>query len=182
MTDYLRRAARWVMWSPVNALGTLALVAAVILIAVLVRADHTAAFMRATPPPIATSGPMPPVLTMPALVTPPPADPHALNGQPFTLYEVVASAFVSAWGSHISPSAWHQSVDFLSTPALAKLLDSTDPASVPARTVISTGDPTQVSNGGVNVLVATDAGTMSVTMVKTADRGWLVSGIERYTG
>lgn len=187
MTEYLRRAAHWVMWSPLRAAGTLALVLAVILIAVLIRTDTTAAYMRGPAPAIPNSGPMPKVTAAPAAVpiplfTPPPADPNAIHGQPFTLYEIVASAFISAWAGHISPPAWHASVDFLVTDPLAKSLDFTDPASVPAHKVLSTGDPTELPGGNVNVLVATDAGIMSVTMTQAPSRGWLVSSFERYKG
>jgi hypothetical protein len=89
----------------------------------------------------------------------------------------VAASFAAAWvRADLAAEAWWRGVQGWCEPRFAEDLRSVEPANLPARSV--TGAPVQVSPPSVDApgvySVATDGGTLTVTVAAIGDR-WLVS-------
>lgn len=92
----------------------------------------------------------------------PDATPTAIPGDP----AAAAARFARAWTRHTGPDAasWADRLADLSTPTLAGKLRGIDPQVVPADTV--TGKPQiNATVGGADASIATDAGTLQLTLV-----------------
>jgi hypothetical protein len=94
----------------------------------------------------------------------------------------VALAFARAWvRRERTPQQWLAAVRPLCEPGFAMLMATVDPGNVPASRV--TGAPVAVAapvGGSARYRVATDAGTLSMTLTSVHGR-WLVSGND-FTG
>ncbi|MBA3488409.1 MAG: hypothetical protein H0T78_02515 [Longispora sp.] len=97
------------------------------------------------------------------------ADPAAL---------AVIKGFAQAWARPDAAAAtWRREITSWCEPALAQSFQSTDPARVPASAI--TGSPIPIGTPGplsVTATVATDAGTLAVTTMRTP-AGWKVSAL-----
>jgi hypothetical protein len=143
--------------------------------------DPAAAGAPATPPAspdgqAADPGPAPDDIDDDSLHEPD-ATPAAIPGDP----AAAAARFARAWTRHTGPDAagWADRLAALSTPTLAGKLRGIDPQVVPADTV--TGKPQITATvGGADASIATDAGTLQLTLVhqgrwKVDTLGWTPS-------
>jgi hypothetical protein len=180
-----RSIIRWPLYSPRRlALTVLAVVAVLVAVARVVQpatgsplrvsvSSSPAAAISSSP--AATATPTVPVTTTPVALPPlPRADEGAA--------EWVAVAFVTAWADHHAGARWLTGVRRYAHPQLAAELRTVDPRNVPAHRV--TGQPGLVDGGGDSavVRVPTDAGPVTVTVVRSA-RAWqvveIVGGVRR---
>jgi hypothetical protein len=124
----------------------------------------------AAAPSMTLAAPAPPPQTVaPAAPSPSPALPGPAA--------LAATAFVTAWSSHLPDPGWFTAVRPLVTAELAAGLASTDPSSVPAHRV--TGSPVGTGDsGGGQAVVPTDAGPVDLVLVVAPGGVWLVSDVE----
>lgn len=86
-----------------------------------------------------------------------------------------ALAFVTAWARpELAPDRWYAGVREVVIPQYARLLADTDPASVPAHSVVGPAQVLSSTTAVVVAVVATDAGEVQVTVVHVGGR-WLVA-------
>ncbi|WP_434740755.1 hypothetical protein [Micromonospora sp. SH-82] len=90
-----------------------------------------------------------------------------------------AIRFVRAWARpHLSAGRWLADVRAYAVPGYADILDTVDPAQVPATRVVGPGQVALAIADRTDVDVPTDAGFLRVTVVRTEGR-WLVATIGR---
>ena len=100
---------------------------------------------------------------------PAPADPAARRA---------AEQFVTAWARPRLPApAWLAGVRPHATPGYAALLETVDPANVPAHTVLGPAQVVLSTQHRADFDVPTDAGPMRVTCVLHGEQ-WLIATIE----
>jgi hypothetical protein len=121
-----------------------------------------------------TSGPLPTRLPAPPSPSTAAPDPQALD---------VAVRWTSAWANHpagVSTYQWLQGMRPYTTEEYMTIMESIDPANVPATKV--TGPATAISSvaGSIDVRVPTDSGPLAVTLIKTTD-GWRVTHYDQGT-
>ncbi|MGN9806583.1 hypothetical protein [Micromonospora sp. L32] len=89
----------------------------------------------------------------------------------------VAAAFAAAWARpDLPPQVWWRGVAATCDEGFARVLRTVDPAQVPATQVTGRPVAKQAPKGGTAVYeVATDAGTLSVTLAGVDGR-WVVTG------
>jgi hypothetical protein len=125
----------------------------------------------------ATSTPSTPMGTrLPAPPSPSsaPPDPQALD---------IATRWTTAWANHpkgVSTYEWLQGMRPYTTEEYMTIMESIDPANVPATRV--TGPATAVSSlaGSIDVQVPTDSGPLAVTLIRTGE-GWRVTHYDQGT-
>lgn len=108
-----------------------------------------------------------------AAMTPSPAPASTLPPEAVS----VATAWVSAWASHSQQPGWAQALAATSTSQLAQLLQTVEPANVPATKVTSQATVSMGDQGGGAVQVATDAGVVVVTVTADGKGGFLVADV-----
>lgn len=132
----------------------------------------------AQPPPPSTapttSGPLPTRLPAPPSPSTAAPDPQALD---------IAVRWTTAWANHpagVSTYQWLQGMRPYTTEEYMTIMESIDPANVPATKV--TGPATAISAvaGSIDVRVPTDGGPLAVTLIKTGD-GWRVTHYDQGT-
>jgi len=129
------------------------------------------------PPPsteTTTSGPLPTRLPAPPSPSTAAPDPQALD---------IAVRWTTAWANHpagVSTYQWLQGLRPYTTEEYMTIMESIDPANVPATKV--TGPATSISAvaGSIDVRVPTDGGPLAVTLIKTGD-GWRVTHYDQGT-
>ncbi|MFG1955050.1 hypothetical protein [Micromonospora sp. NPDC048830] len=101
----------------------------------------------------------------------PAAPPPAAQAAP------VAAAFAAAWARPDLPAeAWWRGIAVVCDEGFARALRTVDPARVPATRVTGRPVAKQAPKGGAAVYeVATDAGTLTVTLASVGGR-WVVTG------
>lgn len=181
-----RRIWGWPMRSPAHLVGTVILVAAIIVSVGIVvprlagdgsgagaSPDGGQAGTASTTDTTATRGPLPTRLTEP-LVSPTsaPPDPEALW---------VARRWATAWATHprgMTSQQWLDRLRPYTTEEYLPRMRTVDPANIPATTV--TGAPTVTASytGSVEVQVPTDGPTLAITVIET-DTGWRVARYDR---
>lgn len=118
--------------------------------------------------------------TLPTRLPAPPSpssaapDPQALD---------VAVRWTSAWANHpsgVSTYQWLQGMRPYTTEEYMTIMESIDPANVPASKV--TGPATAISSvaGSIDVRVPTDGGPIAITLIKTTE-GWRVTHYDQGT-
>lgn len=115
-----------------------------------------------------TSSPLPTRLSAPPSPPTTAPDPAALD---------VATRWTTAWANHpdgVSTYQWLQGMRPYTTEEYMTIMESIDPANVPATKV--TGPATVLSSvaGSIDVRVPTDGGPLAITLIKTGD-GWRVT-------
>lgn len=94
----------------------------------------------------------------------------------------VAARWSAAW---VRPPAgttaeqWLEALRPLTTQEYLGVLATVDPVAIPATRVTGAPEPVQVATDSVMAEVRTDALTLMVLVVRTADGGWRVSGYDR---
>lgn len=121
-----------------------------------------------------TSSPLPTRLPAPPSPSTAAPDPDALD---------VAVRWTSAWANHpagVSTYQWLQGMRPYTTEEYMTIMESIDPANVPATKV--TGPATAISSvaGSIDVRVPTDGGPLAVTLIKTTE-GWRVTHYDQGT-
>ena len=121
-----------------------------------------------------TSSPLPTRLPAPPSPSTAAPDPAALD---------VAVRWTTAWANHpagVSTYQWLQGMRPYTTEEYMTIMESIDPANVPATKV--TGPATAISSvaGSIDVRVPTDSGPLAITLIKT-DAGWRVTHYDQGT-
>lgn len=105
----------------------------------------------------------------------------AVGGEPAPVSpdaQRTAERFVRAWARPgLSPAAWLAGVRPYAAPGYAALLDTVDPANVPADAVLGQARVVQSTTQRVDFDVPTNAGTIRVTCVHQGTR-WLVLSVQ----
>ncbi|TDQ04085.1 hypothetical protein [Labedaea rhizosphaerae] len=121
-----------------------------------------------------TSSPLPTRLPAPPSPSTAAPDPEALD---------VATRWTAAWANHpagVSTYQWLQGMRPYTTEEYMTIMESIDPANVPATKV--TGPATAISSvaGSIDVRVPTDSGPLAITLIKTTE-GWRVTHYDQGT-
>jgi hypothetical protein len=112
-----------------------------------------------------------------------PAPPSPSSAAPDPAALDVAVRWTSAWANHpsgVSTYQWLQGMRPYTTEEYMTIMESIDPANVPASKV--TGPATAISSvaGSIDVRVPTDSGPLAVTLIKTTE-GWRVTHYDQGT-
>ncbi|SCL73651.1 hypothetical protein [Micromonospora peucetia] len=93
-----------------------------------------------------------------------------------------AARFVGLWARPAVPAArWRAELRPYAVPAYADLLDTVDPANVPATRITAPARVVSASDTRAEVDVGTDAGVIRVVCVRD-DQRWLVATVGRNSG
>jgi len=171
---------RWPLWSWPR-LGATAMALVVLLFVV----GRVQAWSNADPAsPASASSPSPsahsalPTLSTPA--TPEPAQSPSASGMPSAApsdARSVARAFVAAWARpYDKPEIWLSRVRPMASEPFGQQLELTDPARVPATSVMDEGRVVSQEAALAKVRVATDNGPVMVQL-KRVEGAWLVDAI-----
>ena len=95
----------------------------------------------------------------------------------------IATRWTTAWANHpqgVSTYQWLQGMRPYTTEEYMTVMESIDPANVPASRV--TGPATAIASvaGSIDVRVPTDSGPLAVTLINTSD-GWRVTHYDQGT-